>query len=291
MNGTRVPSRHGKPGRRWRWPLGVAAVAVVSLLLPVGGAVAAIKRTFDAEHASITQDSGGRYLSDNGYRFPLLARSDGTVAWPALSTEQAESGSYSVKTRINASSYARSEVLVQEAATLGQRHALGFSVFVPAGHVAPAGTQWQIFHQVWQTPCNPPVIAFDLQPNTTNPLWFRVLIRNDTRSSASQAPITIYKGPLPQGRWVQFAMEFNADPRDPYRAYFHLYMDRKQLPMNLGQTDTIGYYTKAGCASYPARRALDLRVGLYRGGGWWNPTSVMYYDDARFGDTISDVMR
>lgn len=278
---------------RWyrRWAVVIGACALPVVLVP-GSAAAAIERSFDAEYASIVSQGGASYLSDNNEQFALLSMSrDGTPAKPTISSAQAESGSYSMRAQINPSSYARSEIRVKEAAALKRRQALGFSLFVPNGHVPPTGSQWQIFSQVWQTPCHPPVIAFDLQPNTSNPLWFRVLVRNDDKADAGQAPITIYKGPLPQGRWVQFAMEFNADPDDPDQAYFHLYQDGVALRMNLGELDTIGYDTAAGCPRYPARRALDLRVGLYRGGGWWNPTSVAYYDDARFGDTIADVMR
>ncbi len=40
--------------------------------------------------------------------------------------------------------------------------------------------------------------------------------------------------------------------------------------------------TKA-CAEHPVPNSMNLRVGIYRGGGWWTTAGRTWFDNIRYG--------
>lgn len=270
--------------------MGLTAAAIgtaLTLAAVPGQASAAILSSFDLEYAS----TSGATLTDNGHTFALLRTGGG--GYPTISTAvPADSGTHSLRAAVGAGTgYSRSEVLAQPEVPNTGRHAYAFSIYVPADHQPPRGEQWELFSQMWQTACGSPAVAFGVVPNT-DPLQYRVLVRNDqTTEKPTAVPRTIGKGALPRGQWVQFAMEFNASPANPANSYFDLYVDGQKTAAKLPAGEGIGYTKVASDCQYPNRSSLDLRVGIYRGGATWDTTQALHFDDMRYGDTISDVMR
>lgn len=271
-----------------RSALSVVAAVTLALGIILHGpptAHAAIHWSYDLEHATIS----GSQLVDNDHTYPLSRLNAGD--YPTISTEQARNGTHSLRAAIPPSGYARSEVAAAVGVPMRARHAFGFSVFIPTGHQPPRGAQWEILTQFWQTACGSPPLAIDLQPNT-DPLVYRVLMRNDTTGYQPTQPArTLAKGTLPRNQWVQISIEFNLHPTDPSKADFILYVNGVMVPNGLTHTDTIGYSHVAADCAYPVNDTVTIKNGIYRGGDAWTSTQVAYFDDVRYGDTISDVNR
>lgn len=239
-------------------------------------------------------------MRDNGSTFEvvkMLNGNNGRARFPAvvsgIGLPNADGRTpYSIKSSIPApAGYARSEVINTYAADMYSQQAFGYSMFIPRNQKQPVGAQWSLFSQLKQTNCGVPPMAFHWTPNvpqSSSTMQFEIRLQNDKTGWRPTNPYrVIYRGSLPKGQWNRLAMTWTASPNNPRNAYFNLWINGKQVPVELPEGEAIGY--TSACTDYPVPMSMNLRTGIYRGGYTWAEEGVTYYDNMKFGSTYQDV--
>ncbi len=275
--------------RRRAVVLATAGAACLSGLEAVPAQAVAYAR-ITAEGASTTgSTSGEALLLERGAKFRIVrmaSQANDRSLFPVVDRTKGERSTSSVRAQISANTgYARSELIVVDAAPMGRANLLEYSIFLPANQVAPKANQWWMFSQLKQTNCGVPPVAFELVSGTpSDKLQYKVLLRNDKlgwKATDSPHGLEIFRGPIAKGRWVHFKVEYRAEPARASRNYLRIWVDGVRTRARLPQGHAIGY-TKA-CTEHPVPNSMNLRVGIYRGGVWWTTAGRTWFDNIRYG--------
>lgn len=248
--------------------------------------VSHVDNYLDFENATVSGTSNTETLTNNGKGYIIHKYGDAIL--PQLSTRHSK-GATGLRCSIPQNSipgFDRSEIETKYNMPFNTVRLCAFDVYFdadfPSGGPGPNASNWLIFSQFWQYAPGMPIITLEVKHGSN--LEYQLVVRNDdTGSVVSTAPnpwpVKGY-GSLTRGVWIRFAFEVKISPGGG--GYVKLYKDG-----NLEHTYTgkVGYST-----AVVARQNVDWRCGIYRTGAYNWPTTAVWFDEIKYGDTLSEVL-
>lgn len=245
--------------------------------------------TTDFEGASITTTATSAVLKDGTFSGILsrMNNADPSKAMlPVITTEHRDAGQHALKARIAAgATYSRSEMTMDKATPLGTAEYNRFDMYVPATLDTNGPV---IFHQVWQTSCGSPVIAFRFptQSNDSKTIKYEIMVRNNqTTFLPTKAAVTVATGTIPRESWQKVAMSYKVNPKVKGGSYIVVTVggtvvaNVKGIDMGYTSLDTTGMCSTSDGRQFAVNTTTLPKVGLYRSGYPLTQEANLFFDN------------